>query len=351
MALNLRVGGVPEHFNAPWHIAKSKGLFSGIGVDVDWTDYPGGTGAMATALNEGELDVAVILTEGCVKDIATGGKHKIIAVFVQSPLCWGVHTGAGQADVQEVKDLDGKVFAVSRMTSGSHLMAVVLAEKMGWDIKKLKYEIVNNLDGAKEALTNATSHGFLWEKFTTKPHVDSGVLKRVGEIPTPWPCFVVAVRNEVIESSGGKLKEMMDVLGGVCREFKADAASSAYIAREYGLKVGFHHPSGIMDHLSGATHHPSDIIRHATDISLPPTLHPSTPSLPPSSPRCCCSSCVNDHSCCTPQPDDSAEWFTTVEWSCSTAMPASMLDQVGNTLVQLDILKTKPDPATLWANL
>jgi len=32
----------------------------------------GGTGAMTKALNEDELDAAILLTEGCVKDIACG---------------------------------------------------------------------------------------------------------------------------------------------------------------------------------------------------------------------------------------------------------------------------------------
>ena len=32
----------------------------------------GGTGAMTKALNEDELDAAILLTEGCVKDIAYG---------------------------------------------------------------------------------------------------------------------------------------------------------------------------------------------------------------------------------------------------------------------------------------
>ena len=50
---------------------------------------------MTKALNDGELDVAVLLTEGIVKDIACGGKNKIVGVFVSSPLCWGIHTGAG----------------------------------------------------------------------------------------------------------------------------------------------------------------------------------------------------------------------------------------------------------------
>ncbi|KAJ1467296.1 hypothetical protein T484DRAFT_1859277 [Baffinella frigidus] len=66
----LRIAGVPEHFNTPWHIAKEKGLFAAAGVDVEWTDYPGGTGAMTKALNDNEVDVALLLTEGAAKDIA-----------------------------------------------------------------------------------------------------------------------------------------------------------------------------------------------------------------------------------------------------------------------------------------
>ena len=44
-----------------------------------------------------------------MKDIASGGTHRMVATYVQSPLCWGVHTGAIQAAIQEVKDLDDKV--------------------------------------------------------------------------------------------------------------------------------------------------------------------------------------------------------------------------------------------------
>lgn len=62
MVLKMRVAGVPEHFNTPWHLAKEKGLFSAAGVDLEWTDYPGGTGAMTKALNENETDLALLLT-------------------------------------------------------------------------------------------------------------------------------------------------------------------------------------------------------------------------------------------------------------------------------------------------
>ena len=38
-----------------------------------------------------------------------GGDSKIVAVYVQSPLTWGIHTGAGQSDIQSVEDLHDKV--------------------------------------------------------------------------------------------------------------------------------------------------------------------------------------------------------------------------------------------------
>ena len=41
MAIRLRVGGVPEHFNAPWHLAKQKGAFLAAGIELEYVDYPG----------------------------------------------------------------------------------------------------------------------------------------------------------------------------------------------------------------------------------------------------------------------------------------------------------------------
>ena len=71
----------------PWYIAKQKGAFAAAGIELEYTDYPGGTGAMTKALNDNALDVAILLTEGCVKDIATGGAHKIVAVTKPVCLC------------------------------------------------------------------------------------------------------------------------------------------------------------------------------------------------------------------------------------------------------------------------
>ena len=50
----LTIGGVPEHFNAPWMISMQEKE-----IDIEWKQQDGGTGAMAAALVKNELDVAV----------------------------------------------------------------------------------------------------------------------------------------------------------------------------------------------------------------------------------------------------------------------------------------------------
>ena len=87
----LRVGGVPEHFNTPWHTAIAAGRFDQLGLQIEWQDYPGGTGAMASDLRRGELDLAVLLTEGIVTELHHHSHSKILATYVRTPLTWGVH--------------------------------------------------------------------------------------------------------------------------------------------------------------------------------------------------------------------------------------------------------------------
>jgi hypothetical protein len=46
----IKIAGVPEHFNLPWHLAIEKSLESHI--NLQWTDVPEGTGKMCQMLTE-----------------------------------------------------------------------------------------------------------------------------------------------------------------------------------------------------------------------------------------------------------------------------------------------------------
>ncbi len=233
---NVRIGGVPEHFNYAWYLALKKGHFKPHNINVRWKDYFGGTGQMTKALRENEIDIAVILTEGIIKDITEGSPCKIVQVFVESPLIWGIHV-AEKSDYKELSDLKGQRAAISRFGSGSHLMAYVNALEQGWDtVKDLKFEVVKDLDGAVEALTNENADYFMWEKFTTKPLVDQQTFRRLGDCPTPWPCFVIAVRDEFIANEKETLQTVLEVINSITAGFKDIPEIDGIISKRYEQK-------------------------------------------------------------------------------------------------------------------
>lgn len=234
---SVRIGGVPEHFNFSWYLTLKNGEYKDEGINLRWEDYHGGTGQMCNALREGEIDLAVILTEGIIKDIIAGNPSKIVQTFVQSPLIWGIHVSA-QSNYNSIEDLKGTKAAISRFGSGSHLMAYVNAQHNGWNLSEdLKFEVVKNLDGAVEGLTNKSADYFMWEKFTTKPIVDKGVFRRIGECPTPWPCFVIAASNEFIKEEKKTLKSILKIINSTTSEFKNIPSIDRTIANRYNQQL------------------------------------------------------------------------------------------------------------------
>ncbi|WP_271405221.1 substrate-binding domain-containing protein [Tenacibaculum soleae] len=217
--LNLKIGGVPEHFNYPWYITLKNKEFTNQNINLRWQDYPGGTGQMCKALRTGDVDIAIVLTEGIIKDIINGNPSKITQTFVKSPLIWGIHVGH-KSKFKKIEDLENATVAISRFGSGSHLMAIVNAHNNGWDIDKLKFKVVGDLQGGIDALTNEDADYFMWEHFTTKPLVDNNTFRRLGDCPTPWPCFVVAVRNEVLENNFDEVKKVLDIVNNCTSDFK-----------------------------------------------------------------------------------------------------------------------------------
>jgi ABC-type nitrate/sulfonate/bicarbonate transport system substrate-binding protein len=232
----IKIVGVPEHFNLPWHLCIEDGEFEAVGIDLQWTDIPEGTGKMCQMLRDGTTDIAVILTEGILKDITNGNPSKIVQVYVQSPLIWGIHVAAN-SNYKTLSDIENSRVAISRMGSGSHLMSIVNAEHQNWNTEKLSFVIVNTIDGAVEALTNERADYFMWERFMTQPLVDEGIFRRIGECPTPWPCFVIAVRNEVLDQHPKVIEQILDIINTTTEEFKMIPSIDRTLASKYNQKL------------------------------------------------------------------------------------------------------------------
>ena len=93
-----------------------------------------------------------------------------------------------------------------------HLQSTLNAKNQNWNTQNLDFEIVNTIDGAVKSLSNKESDYFLWEKFMTKPLVDSGIFRNIGDCPTPWPCFVIAVRNNILKNEPQILKIILEII-------------------------------------------------------------------------------------------------------------------------------------------
>lgn len=230
----FKIGGVPEHFNLPWRNAIEEGAFQSLDVELHWSDMTGGTGQMIKGLQAGSIDIAVLLTEGITRSILQGLDAKILNVYVESPLCWGIHVPVDQS-IKELSDLNGKTFAISREGSGSHLMAYVKAQQEKWNLDELKFNVVGDVYGGIWALNNGEAQGFLWEKFTTSPFVGQGKCNLLAEVYTPWPCFVIAVRTELLHSNEGLLREMVSVVQKEAYRLKHLSNSAEQFAWRYAL--------------------------------------------------------------------------------------------------------------------
>ncbi len=231
----LTVGGVPEHFNLPWHLALESKSFDSLDVDIEFAEYPGGTGAMTAAMSSGELDIALLLTEGAITNILRGHNNRIVKIYVDSPLIWGIHVAA-HSEIQTVEQIRDKVFAISRAGSGSHLIAIVDANERGWPTSNMKFSKVNNLDGAREKLANGKVDVFLWERFTTQPFVDNGEFRRVGQRTPPWPAFVVSVREEILQTHAAAIRQMLEQVNRCCSQLMNHPDAIDIIASRYQLR-------------------------------------------------------------------------------------------------------------------
>lgn len=235
-ATRIRLGGVPEHFNLPIHLSIEDGSFTKQGIRLDWTTFGGGTGQMTKALRDNEVDACILLTEGIIKDIIAGNRCKIISGYINTPLIWGIHTGA-KSHLEHQDEIYDKRYAISRFGSGSHLMAIVDATMQEKKIRKEQFNIIKNLEGALISLEALETDVFYWEKFTTKPFVDNGQLRRLGEFVTPWPCFVIAAREEILAKHPEVIVKMLRIIHDSAFGFMLKSDNISLVAERYMQKI------------------------------------------------------------------------------------------------------------------
>ena len=232
----VRIGGVPEHFNLPIHLAIEKGWFECENINLEWTDFPGGSGYMKEALRNDEMDMCILLTEGIVTDIVKGNPSKIVSGHVKTSLTWGIHTRTDEGKIDSSSFFD-KNIAISRYGSGSHLMPIVHAMMQDQSIDEKQLVEVSDIHGGISSLEEGKADIFYWEKFTTKPFVEGGKLKKIGEFISPWPCFMIAATDKMIADRPETLSSLLKIIHRANQFFMDMKDAPSIVSKRYNLNI------------------------------------------------------------------------------------------------------------------
>jgi ABC-type nitrate/sulfonate/bicarbonate transport system substrate-binding protein len=77
----------------------------------------------------------------------------------------------------------------------------------------------------------------MWEHFMTKPLVDQGIFRRVADCPTPWPCFVIAVSDEILEKQPTIITTILKIINKTTQDFKSIPSIEETLASKYSQKT------------------------------------------------------------------------------------------------------------------
>ncbi|MFZ9890143.1 MAG: hypothetical protein ACO3JL_21805, partial [Myxococcota bacterium] len=207
--------------------------FGALKTQVSWTYFAGGTGVMTEALQEGELDIALMLTEGFVSAFHRGLDAKIVKVYTATPLTWGIYSG--RADTPVVDGPHDRRYAISKRGSGSHLMARIHAAQLGFHPRDEQYVEVSNLANAMESLKAGRTHYFYWEKYTTLPHVKRGRLSFLGTFHAPWCGFVTVANRRSLEERGDIIRTVMSLMNDRCNAFLANRENIFRVSNRFEI--------------------------------------------------------------------------------------------------------------------
>ncbi|KAI0525356.1 hypothetical protein F5B22DRAFT_589573 [Xylaria bambusicola] len=138
--------------------------------------------------------------------------------LIRIRLGWAISTGAKRPEITSVESLKGSKIGISRLGSGSQVMGYVLADQEGWlspsSAPYSDFVVLQNFANLRNAVNNGTADFFMWEHFTSKRYYDSGEIRRIGEIYTPWSSWKIVASTALLGGGEtGKIDpRLMDLL-------------------------------------------------------------------------------------------------------------------------------------------
>lgn len=117
-------------------------------------------------------------------------------------------------------------------------MGAVLADQQGWSSSSADSTpyadtvVLHTFQALRNAVNDGTADFFMWEHFTSKRYYDSGEIRRVGEIYTPWSSWKIVASTALAEDDA-RVSTLFEKLDSGMRYFEAHQGEAVrYISTE-----------------------------------------------------------------------------------------------------------------------
>jgi NitT/TauT family transport system substrate-binding protein len=227
----IRVAGY-EGINSatPFFVAQKLGYFKEAGLEVSYVTMASGAPALAAALKTGDIDVGLGAASQWMSDYARGAiQGKIIGELTDNN--YVILGGKGITDVRQLK---GKVFAISAHNGGDHLYSqAVLAHygvgpdaltwlPMGSPASRLIALQTGKVDATELTLTNlpASARG--------------QVIVTADASPVPFVSSAIFARQALLQSNRPALQKFLAAIGKASVWIRAHPTEAVQACQESG---------------------------------------------------------------------------------------------------------------------
>ncbi|KAF8825227.1 hypothetical protein HHX47_DHR7000186 [Lentinula edodes] len=142
-------------------------------------------------------------------------------------------------------------------------MAYVMGFQQGWPSESMNFQVNNDIRGLIDSVNDHSTAAFMWEWFTTKPWLDSGEVRFIGSVPTPWPSWLVAAQPSVNTEA---LKQFLTTLSSYVRSF--DSAESRATKNVNFIKSRFGYGEEDIEAWMKTVGYPQDCLTIPKDVLM-----------------------------------------------------------------------------------
>lgn len=125
-------------------------------------------------------------------------------------------------------------------------MGFVLADQQGWladattaassaPSPYADFVVLNTFENLRNAVNSGDADFFMWEHFTSKRYYDSGEIRKVGEIYTPWSSWKIVASTQLTQNGqlDARLHTLFEKLDQGIKHFGENKQEAiAYISTE-----------------------------------------------------------------------------------------------------------------------